>query len=77
LSNRHEAIIDAYETALVGLDPQEVSLRDARAWIKIELPDATNAEIVAALCWSARQDKPHPDVLRRVIRAQAKSGFSD
>jgi hypothetical protein len=54
--NRYERIIDAYDVALGGRDPDEVNILDLLPAIYAIVPAVTDREIVAALRW--RVDRP-------------------
>lgn len=51
LFERYEAIIRAYTAALDGRDPTTVDILDLLPLIDAAVPDATPAEIAAALRW--------------------------
>ena len=61
--SRHETIIAAYNAALGGHDPADVDILDLLPAIDAAVPDASPAEIAAALRWAADQDLREADAL--------------
>ena len=61
---RYETIVAAYNAAIGDHDPGEVDILDILPAIDAAVPDATPAEIAAALRWAADQAFREADALK-------------